>query len=252
MAARKSAPAPTTDAVTTEDVLRSIFETTTDGQSSMFAVAEELNIDGSEVLDLLENVSDDFLGSDAKGNLWLTGDYFDAADMLSNYRATHAPEGVTVLGTDDMSVLIESVKSVDTTPAVPVESSQTDDNTEDGDMDDTKALAEELANGTNDKSKGWTNDGGPTHYVDYDPTNVTGHMILPEVEIMDAPPAGVSPNYWELYKAANTAPARLFWAKKVAAQIKAHADAVAAAETAPEVAPMVLPVDPVTGQPLAV
>lgn len=101
----------------------------------------------------------------------------------------------------------------------------------------------------------WINEGEPTHFVDYDATNVNGHMMLPEPEFIDAPPAGVSPNVWELYKSGLTLPARIFWGGKVREQMDAHAEALKAeadAKAQEESAPVsnwTPPIDPVTGQP---
>lgn len=98
----------------------------------------------------------------------------------------------------------------------------------------------------------WINDGGESHmtpYVEGEPIH-PGHTLLPEPLTMDAPPEGVTPNFWELYKAANTVKARAFWGAKVAEQMKTHALAVKAEEEAQMPAPVVyeLPIDPVTGE----
>lgn len=99
----------------------------------------------------------------------------------------------------------------------------------------------------------WVNDGGESHMTEYkegEPIH-PGHTRLPEPEFMDAPPEGVTPNFWELYKGAATVNARAYWGRKVAEQMKAHALAVKSEEEAQEeTAPVVyeLPIDPVTGE----
>lgn len=124
---------------------------------------------------------------------------------------------------------------------------------EDNMRDVIKSLKTESEKTVTEITGSWINDGGESHmteYVEGEPIH-PGHTRLPEPEFMDAPPEGVNPNFWELYKSANTVNARAHWGRKVAEQIKAHQEAVKAEEAAKEVpTPVVyeLPIDPVTGE----
>lgn len=246
MAARKSAPVKSIDNVSTEDVLRSIFDTTTDGQSSLFAVVEDLGIDSGDALTLLEDVEESFLASDSKGNLWFESAYFDADDMISNYRATHAPtkparkaaqpvkcadgknvtvpvnfdnpdagrreldaaKGERVIGEDMLSTLVAGLKSVDSTPAAPVESSQNNDK--------------------GDTVTGWTNTEHPSKLTPEHDSN----QYMEPTENIPAPPEGVNGNMWELAYTAPTRAARIFWFDKCRAAAKAWEDGKAEREAA--------------------
>lgn len=245
MAARKS----TQVKITAADVMSQIFadKSTKDDPSSLDELSMFLGASTQDILSALGDVPDEMLGEDRSGGFWVVGDYFDVADMLSHMGAVSTPqsvpEGVTVLGADDMATLIESITGVDSADEIPVGSSQTDDSTEEKTMD----------NATPTTDKGWTNDGGPTHFVEFDPTNLDalGHMILPEPEFIPEPPKGVSANAWELAHAAQTHSGRTYWAKFVKAQEEAYKAAEVAKEEKRAEMLAAFPLDPMTGKPIS-
>lgn len=126
---------------------------------------------------------------------------------------------------------------------------------EDNMRDVIKSLRTESEKTVTEITGSWVNEGEPTHFVEYDPNNVTGHMMLPEPEFIDAPPVGVHPNVWELSRSAATLPGRLFWSRKVREQMDAYAEmlkaeeAAKAEETPAPVSNWTPPIDPVTGEP---
>lgn len=190
-------------------------------------VAKTFQVDASELLAMLDTTDKEGNVVDGGvGTLWLT----NAQSQTGLTRAQVIKDAKAV--------------SVDTPPAAPVFSEESEvpaPQNQEKNMDTEKTV----------KVTGWVNDGGETHFVEFDPANVTGHMILPQPETVEAPPEGVNANFWDQYVNAHTAPSRIFWGNKVAEQIKAHALSLLEKEETP--APIVSQtvwVDPVTGEPI--
>lgn len=139
----------------------------------------------------------------------------------SENKSTEVPEGTKVIGEDDMRQVVKSL--TENKPATP-------------------APVEPVG--------AWENNGGETHLVEYqEGAPITGHTILPVPDFIPAPPEGVRPNAWELYKTGLTLPARTFWGKIVAEQIKAHAERKEAEKITPPAPVITDAIDPVTGKP---
>lgn len=232
MAARR---AVTVDTSTTNavDVLVILAEDSAseDAPLSVTNIAVELNEDNATIIPLLDELED--FGLAQYENV---GGQFSAWLTVDGVTPSNAPE---IFAAAVEKKTGKKPKTVDTPAPAPVES-EAQTNTEETDSMDENIIGS------------WENPVQETHYIPYVEGAVTGHMILPEPLTMAAPPEGVNPNTWELYKAGNTAPARLFWGNKVAEQMKAHALAQAVL-TAPEETEPTTPaksfgVDPVTGE----
>lgn len=234
-------------APTTEDVLGLLFENDAyENTPYTFGnLAVELGVENADIMELLSaDELDDLIGSDSRGNVWFIETYESKDEMLAACAVPEKPKRTAKKTTAKVVTTAPQSAKVDTTtenksPESKESGVNTDSNTNEGTETQTPVAP-----------KGWEVEIQDTHYVEFDANNITGHMILPETENVPAPPEGVNPNTWDLYKNGNTLPARMFWGKKVAEQIKAHAEQKEAAKAAPApAAPVITPIDPVTGQP---
>lgn len=236
-------------APTTEDVLSLMFENDAYEISpyTFGNLAVELSVEISDIQNLLSaDELDDLISNDPRGNVWFDKVYASKDEMLAECAVPVKPAPRTrktaakPVAAKVVTSAPESAK-VDNTPT----ENTPEDESKDADMTETPTVPTTPA-----APKGWEMPEEETHMVEYKAgEQITGHTILPAPETIPAPPEGVNPNMWELYKSALTMNARVFWGKKVAEQIKAHSEAVKAAESAPApAAPIIIPVDPVTGE----
>lgn len=253
MAARKT----TALAITPETVLSQIFAdgSTPDDPSQLTELAMFLGTDAGSILKAIEDVSSEFLGDDRKGGLWLTqqDSYFDTDDMLSNYRATHAPQPAPAKPVRKAAQPVKDKEGKNVT--VPVDF----DNPENGRRELDAAQGERVigedtlsalvagikgvdsasqipvgSSQNNDKGEtvsnaiGWTN---TEHLSKLTPEHESNQFMEPTEDI-PAPPEGVNANMWELAYTAPTRGARVFWFGKCKAAAQAWKDGAAEREAA--------------------
>jgi hypothetical protein len=175
--------------ITTEDVLKCMFSNSAseDSPITLTAVAVELGVENADILTALENVDEDFVDSDAKGNLWFVGDYENEEDMLADYAEAHTPD------------LPKADKIADITPELP-----------------EKAVEPVVM-------ASWENPSHESHMIPFTTTEEIhdGFTRMPVPEHIPPCPEGVNPNFYELAWTAPTQAAKRHWIGVCLAQRKA-------------------------------
>ena len=272
MAARKTA-APTANKtnntppppVTLASILTTLQEmgahTTSANQVSMGKVAERMSTTIHNIMRVLdtEDLEGNYVDGD-RGYLYATGEPLTAvaAPVKPARKATTRKPSTPVVAPVQAAVtpVLDSAGEPITVPVSENSTERRELDASKGERviseDDMRDVVKSLKGEKNMTAETtWTETVHETHFTEHTPgTAPTGHTWLTEEDVTEAPPVGVNENFWVLYKSARTAPARVFWGKKVAEQIKTEAmkELESKQSPAPVTTPVVVYTDPVTGE----